>query len=101
MNGEIHIYTAKHQPATCWTDHCGPEPFTVHWSAGRLLRCHCCYQLHRAANCVVQCFYDGLRVWCAPDKGCKSPAVKAARIRREFRNRSRGQKRRWAVRKIA
>jgi hypothetical protein len=98
MSGELHIYTASFQPATCWTDNCGTEPFTVHWSAYQLLVCRCCYQRHRAENCVVQCFYDGLNIWCAPGKGCQSKALIASKQRREFRNRSRGQKRRWAKR---
>lgn len=91
----VHIYTAAHQPATCWTDNNGSEPMTFEWPAGRLLWCHCCNKRHRASNCVVQAYYDGLSVWCAPGKGCKDPSVIAAKYRREFRNRSAGQKRRW------
>lgn len=46
---------------------------------------------------VVQCVYDGLRMWCAPGRGCKNPTALEAARRRVFRNRSKAQKRRWAA----
>lgn len=93
--GDLHIYRASMQPATCWVDNNGPEPFEVRWPAHSLLWCLCCHQKRLAKNCVVQAYYDCVMCWCAPGKGCKDPKVIAAKARREFRNRSAGQKRRW------
>lgn len=92
----VHIYTAKIQPATNWTDNNGLQPFTVQWSANRLLWCLCCDKRRPAKNCVVQSFYDTLYIWCASDKGCKHPKIIVAKRRLEFRNRSAGQRARWA-----
>ncbi len=91
----VHIYTAKSQPATGFTDNNGEQPFTFGWPANRLLWAGCCHKQRPAKNVVVQCFYDGMNFWCAPDKGCKHPEVIAAKARREFRNRSAGQRARW------
>ena len=100
MEGSVHIYTAALQPATHWVDNCGPEPMIFEWPAGRLLWCRCCCTRHRAVNCVVQAYYDGLSIWCAHGKGCKDPRVIAAKRRREHRNRSAGQRRRWAKKAV-
>ena len=32
----------------------------------------CCKRRRQARNCVVQYYYDGVYVWCAPGKGCKA-----------------------------
>ena len=45
---------------------------------------------------VVQCYYDGMDIWCAPGHGCKNPQVIANKRRKEHMNRSRGQQRRYA-----
>lgn len=92
----VHIYTAALQPATCWTDSHSALPMTFKWPANRLLWCGCCRKLRPAKNCVVQSFYDGINVWCATDKGCKGKVEIASKKLREFRNRSAGQRKRWA-----
>jgi len=96
----IHIYTASIQPATAFTDHNLDPPYESGFAPSKILWAECCGKRHRAINLVVQCFYDGLRVWCAPGKGCKDPSVIAAAERRRFRNRSRAQKRRWQTAKM-
>ena len=92
----LHIYSDRMQPATGFQDHTFDPPMSFGAKAGRLIWCECCRKRHRAANVVVQCYYDGWRYWCAPGKGCKAPKVIAAKRRLEFRNRSQGQTRRWA-----
>lgn len=97
----IHVYTAPMQPATKWVDRSSGHPLRGGWRGGAAIMCQCCWQKRRARNCIVQCFYDGLYVWCAPGKGCKDPAKIAASKRREFRNRSRGNRLAWQRRAVA
>ena len=90
-----HIYFELLQPATRWRcGHCDP-PTVIEWPRNRLLWVQCCGKRRPAKNCVLQSYYDGPYVWCADGKGCKSPKLLAAKRRREFRNRSAGQKARW------
>lgn len=94
---KVHIFTTALQPATKFVmDLDEHGQIKAGYRGGRVLWCGCCHQPRRARNCVVQCFYDGINVWCAPDKGCKAPRLIAAKKRREFRNRSAGQRARWA-----
>lgn len=93
--GGVHIYTASSQPATAFTDHNFDPPYQSGFAPNKILWAECCGKRHRAANLVVQCYYDGLRIWCAPGKGCKDPKFIASAERKHFRNRSRGQKKRW------
>lgn len=95
MTSVVHIYTALLQPATGFVDRCGEIEFSGGWPGNRLLRCNCCHKPHPAKNVVVQCFYDGMYFWCAPDKGCKHPKIIAQKKRREFLNRSKAQKARY------
>jgi hypothetical protein len=92
----MHIYTPKMQPATSFVDECGA--FQVHsgFDPDELIYCRCCNKKHPAKDCVVQCYYDGMSIWCAPGKGCKDLRVIAVKKAKEFSNRSAGQKRRWA-----
>ena len=92
---DLHIYRCAQQPATGFTDHSFDPPHTHAYAPRRLLWAECCGKRHRAENIVVQCYYDGWRFWCSPGKGCKDPRTIHAAERRRFRNRSRGQKRRW------
>lgn len=59
------------------------------WPGNKLLWCECCRQKRPAKNCVVQSYYDHLSVWCSAGE---------AKQGREFRNRSAGQKARFALR---
>ena len=93
----IHIYTASMQPYTQYTDHTFDPPWECSTPGGRLVYCECCNKRRFARDVVVQCFYDGLRLWCAPGRGCNNPKLIEAKRRREFRNRSKAQKRRWAA----
>jgi hypothetical protein len=92
----LHIHTQGLQPATGWIDTHGPEPMQSGFSPEDLLYPDCCNKPRLAKDCVVQCYYDGLKVWCGEDKGCKDPAVIAAKKLREFNNRSAGQKARFS-----
>lgn len=92
----LHIYTEAMQPATGWTDTHSGEPMQMGFEPEKLIYAHCCGKQRPAKDCVVQSYYDGLSIWCAPDKGCKDPQVIAAKKAREFANRSAGQKARWA-----
>lgn len=96
-----HIYTAKTQPATAWVDRCGEVEFRGGWEHGRLLRCQCCWKKRRADRCVVQCFYDGIYIWCAEGHGCKHPQVVARKRRREHMNRSLAQQARRLREKVS
>ena len=95
----IHIYTAAMQPATRFIDpymsaYLGKN-HVIEWSGRTKVRCQCCGKLRLAKNAVVQCYYDSLVFWCAAGRGCKSEALIGANKRREFRNRSAGQRARW------
>ena len=92
----VHIYTAEMQPATGYLDQCGDIVIRGGWEPDAMILCECCGKRYQAKDCVVQCYYDGLKVWCAHEKGCKDPEVIAAKKAQEFANRSAGQKRRWA-----
>ena len=91
-----HIYTETMQPATGWTDTYSSEPMQMGFEPEEMIYTNCCNMQRPAKDCVVQCYYDGLSIWCAPDKGCHDPKVIAERKAREFANRSAGQKARWA-----
>jgi hypothetical protein len=66
-----HIYRAPLQPATRFRDlSLGRRYFR--WPARLLLWCDSCETRHRAENMQVAVYYDCLRCFCAPGKGCKS-----------------------------
>jgi hypothetical protein len=92
----MHIYTEKMQPATNWTDTHSGEPMQMGFVPEQPLCTHCCGAALTAKDCVVQCYYDGLSIWCADGRGCKDPEVIAAKRRREHRNRSLAQQARRA-----
>ncbi len=92
----LHIYTETMQPATSWTDTHSGEPIQMGYEPEKLIYTDCCGQQRPAKDCMVQCYYDGLSVWCAPAKGCKDPQVIAEKKAKEFATRSAGQKARWA-----
>jgi len=92
----VHLYTGPTQPATDYADLCGGVEVRGGWGAAELIACDCCRNMWHAGRCVVQCYYDGLRVWCAPGFGCKDPVTIAAKRERERANRSAGQKRRYS-----
>lgn len=90
-----HIYTEGMQPATGWTDMHSSEPMQMGFDPETLVYTDCCGKQQTAKNCLVQCYYDGLSIWCAPGEGCKDPLVIAEKKAQEFANRSTGQKARW------
>ena len=71
----LHIYTETMQPATGWIDTHSGEPMQMGYEPEKLIYTDCCGQRRPAKDCMVQCYYDGLSVWCAPEKGCKDPQV--------------------------
>lgn len=87
----LHVYTAAMQPATAFVDRCGEVEIEGGFDAGTMIYTHCCGKKRLAEKCVVQCFYDGLSIWCAAGHGCKHPGALATKRRREHMNRSRGQ----------
>lgn len=92
----LHIYTETIQPATSWIDTNSSKPIKMGFEPERLIYTECCRKRRPAKDCLVQSYYDGLSIWCAPEKGCNDPQVIAERKAREFANRSAGQKVRWA-----
>ena len=88
----LHIYTAKLQPATKWVDNNFNPQRTIELSPSTKLWCHCCKRIRLAKNCVVQCYYDNIYWWCAPGRGCNDPKAIKRKAKREFMNRSRSQK---------
>ena len=96
-----HIYTANTQPATGWIDQCGEVEIRGGFDAGEMIRCGCCDKKRPAEDCVVQCYYDGMSVWCAEGKGCKSHAEIEQKRLIAHGNRSRGQIARRAKEKTA
>lgn len=92
----LHIYTAKMQPATNYLDECGEVSFRGGWKPKELIYCECCMTRRPARDCVVQCYYDGMRIWCADGKGCQDPEVIAEKRRAAHMNRSRAQQARRA-----
>ncbi len=96
----LHIYTERLQPATGWKNTHSGEPIQMGFEPENLIYSHCCGKKRPAKDCVVQCFYDELRIWCAPDRGCKDPQVIVEKKARVFANRSAGQKARWAMTKF-
>src|SRR3990167_8346669 len=87
----LHLYTAAKQPATAWTDQCGEIPLSGGWKPDDMIWAECCGKKRKAKNCVVQCYYDGLRVWCAEGCGCKHPQSIARKRWNKHMNRSRSQ----------
>ena len=87
----IHIYTAVLQPATDYVDRCGEVEYHGGWPPGKLLFCSCCEKMRPAKNCVVQCYYDGMRIWCAAERGCKHPQAIFRKRWKEHMNRSLAQ----------
>jgi hypothetical protein len=97
----LHIYTETMQPATGWIDTHSGEPMQMGYEPEKLIYTDCCGQQRPAKDCMVQCYYDGLSVWCATAKGCKDPQVIAEKKAKEFATRSAGQKARWAKAKAS
>lgn len=92
----LHIYAAQLQPAIAFIDRCGEVELSGGFAPNKLIFTDCCGKKRTARNCVVQCYYDGLRIWCAEGCGCKHPQEIARKCRREHMNRSRAQQARRA-----
>ena len=95
--GDIHIYRASDQPATRWVDNHTDREIVFTLKPNRLVWCYNCNRRRPAKNCIVHSYYDATYFFCATGKGCKSEREIKAKRSREYRNRSRGQKRRWAA----
>ena len=91
----IHIYAPALQPATDWIDTHSGEPLHFGFPPDALLDANCCKKKRMAKDCMVQCCYDGLNIFCAQGKGCKDSAEISEKKAREFSNRSAAQRARW------
>lgn len=91
----IHIYAPALQPATGWIDTHSGEPMHFGFPPEAMIYADCCKKRRMARDCVVQCCYDGLNIFCAAGHGCKNPDVAAEKKSREFANRSAAQRARW------
>jgi hypothetical protein len=70
--GDVHIYTAKEQPATRYkVDGGGRTSFIVRRSPRALMYCHDCKRQRWAKYLVVQTYYDMTAVWCKRGHGCR------------------------------
>ena len=92
----LHIYTANHQPAIKYIDNTFEQPYEYTNKPNCLIYARCCAKKRPAKNLVVQCYYADTLHWCADGKGCKSEKLILAKKRKEFKNRSLGQKARLA-----
>ncbi len=70
----IHIYRAPNQPAHRFVVDFGQGRHWFRLPRKRLVRCIKCRKLRWAQNCVVQVYYDDVRCFCRPKKGCKGEA---------------------------
>ena len=73
---KIHIYTAALQPATDYVNRSLEVELRGGFEPDTMIYTDCCIKRRPAKNCLVQCYYDGLRVWCAPGCGCKESKIK-------------------------
>ena len=95
MNNHVHIYTAGMQPATSYVDRVTGHELRGGFDPETLLYTQCCNKRRPAKDLLIQIYYDSLPLWCAPGCGCKDPVVIEAKRKKEFENRSAGQKKRW------
>lgn len=95
----IHIYCANPQPATDWQDLSGETPLRFQLDPEEQVYTICCNTLKPAKDCIVYCYYDGPRFFCAEGKGCKDLDLIMRKKLKAFQNRSKGQKRRWSKRR--
>jgi hypothetical protein len=101
MEGSLHIYTAAGQPATRYIDNSVDPPMQGGYAPDKMLFCERCDECWPASQMVVQCYYDGYRLWCAPGFGCKDQARMDAHAERTRARRSAGQRARHAEKKAA
>ena len=69
-----HIFRSAMQPATNYADATFDPPMEGGWPPEKMLFCESCDQCWPASQMAVQCYYDGMRLWCAEGHGCKDPA---------------------------
>ena len=67
----MHIYTARSQRATKYRVPLGMRSYWSKNPPNRLCWARCCDKRRPAKNLVVQVFYDDIRFFCIPGKGCK------------------------------
>lgn len=68
----VHIFRAPNQPATRFLIEI--DASNRHWFQRRrrsLVPCYSCRIRRWAQNCTVQAYYDSIRYFCRPGKGCK------------------------------
>lgn len=61
----LHIYRARSQPLTRYTDDVGERRFTVRTNPRKQFECGNCWRKRWAKNLVIQVYYDGVYIWCA------------------------------------
>lgn len=67
----VHIFTANVQPATRYVVRLFRQPLLVKCSPRCLFRTDCCGKQRWAKYVRVQVYYDCIKRWCAPGRGCK------------------------------
>jgi len=60
----LHIYAAKAQPATRYTDMTMGDPIVFKNPPRKLIRCHACGKLKWAKNLTAHVYYDGTNFYC-------------------------------------
>ena len=71
---KVHLYTAPAQPATVFLDRVSGQTRKFRNPQNRLLFTSCCRMRRPAKNLLVQVYYDEVRYFCRPGKGCRIPA---------------------------
>jgi len=67
----VHIYTAPLQSATQFVDRNIKPPIWHRNKPRTPIHCWACWRRRWAKYLRVQVYYDSIRFWCAPGRGCK------------------------------
>jgi hypothetical protein len=67
----VHVFRAPNQPATRYFIAFGSHRSWVRIQRRALVHCLKCSRRRWAQNCVVQVYYDSVRYFCRPGKGCE------------------------------
>mgnify|MGYP001617868322 CR=1 FL=1 len=71
----VHIFRAPDQPAHRFVIDFGDGRHWFRAPKRKLVPCYKCRERRWAQNCTVQVYYDSLRYFCRPGRGCKKVAA--------------------------